>query len=52
MAEELIASCGTQLHIFFLTGVFILYWSLPLGALMGRIRFWKLSGSRNDAYGW
>ncbi len=36
----------------FLTGVFILYWSLPLGALMGRIRFWKLSGSRNDAYGW
>ena len=36
----------------FLLGVFILYWSLPVGAMLGKIRFWKLQGPRNDAYGW
>ena len=30
----------------------MLYWSLPLGAMLGKIRFWKLQGARNDAYGW
>ncbi|KAL3151167.1 hypothetical protein ABBQ38_013029 [Trebouxia sp. C0009 RCD-2024] len=36
----------------FMLGVFMLYWSLPLGAMLGKIRFWKLQGPRNDAYGW
>lgn len=36
----------------FLLGVFILYWSVPLSALLGKIQFWKLRGRRDDAYGW
>lgn len=36
----------------FLLGVFMLYWSVPLSALLGDIQFWKLRGRRDDAYGW
>ena len=36
----------------FALGVFFLYWSLPLAALMGKVKFLKLMGKRNDAYGW
>ena len=36
----------------FLLGVFILYWSLPLAALLNRIKFWKVLGKRDDAFGW
>ena len=36
----------------FALGVFFLYWSLPLAALMGKVKFLKLVGKRNDAYGW
>lgn len=36
----------------FLLGVFFLYWSVPLSALLGEIQFWKLRGKRDDAYGW
>lgn len=36
----------------FLLAVSFMYWSVPLGILMGHIRTLKLSGSRNDAYGW
>ena len=36
----------------FLLAVFFMYWSVPLGMLLGHIRTWKFSGSRNDAYGW
>ncbi|KAK9903375.1 hypothetical protein WJX75_004155 [Coccomyxa subellipsoidea] len=36
----------------FLLGVFFLYWSLPLAALMNKVKFLKLAGKRNDAYGW
>lgn len=32
--------------------VFLMYWSVPLGMLMGHIKTLKFSGSRNDAYGW
>ena len=36
----------------FLLGIFFLYWSLPLAALMNKVKFLKLWGKRNDAYGW
>ena len=36
----------------FALGVFILYWSLPLGVLLGRIKHWKVWGKRDDAFGW
>lgn len=36
----------------FLAGALILYWSLPLSILLGRIKPWKLFGKRDDAYGW
>lgn len=36
----------------FAVGVFFLYWSLPLAALMNKVKFLKLIGKRNDAYGW
>jgi hypothetical protein len=36
----------------FLLAVFFMYWSVPLGMLLGQIRTWKFTGSRNDAYGW
>lgn len=36
----------------FVLGVFFLYWSLPLAALMNKVKFLKLMGKRNDAYGW
>ena len=36
----------------FMLGVFFLYWSLPLAALMNKVKFLKLMGKRNDAYGW
>jgi hypothetical protein len=40
-----------NLPAFFL-GIFFLYWSLPLAALMNKVKFLKLVGKRNDAYGW
>ena len=36
----------------FVAGVLILYWSLPLGVALGRIKFWKVWGKRDDAFGW
>jgi len=36
----------------FLLGVLMLYWSVPLSVLLGEIKFWKLHGKRDDAYGW
>ena len=36
----------------FLTGTLILYWSVPLGMLLGKIKPWKIYGKRDDAYGW
>ena len=36
----------------FLLGIFFLYWSLPLAALMNKVKFLKMAGKRNDAYGW
>lgn len=36
----------------FLLAVFFMYWSVPLGMLLGNIRTLKFTGSRNDAYGW
>lgn len=36
----------------FLLAVFFMYWSVPLGMLLGQIRTLKFTGSRNDAYGW
>jgi hypothetical protein len=36
----------------FALGVFFLYWSLPLAALMNKVKFLKIIGKRNDAYGW
>mmetsp|Transcript_16631 Transcript_16631/g.49747 ORF Transcript_16631/g.49747 Transcript_16631/m.49747 type:complete len:398 (-) Transcript_16631:469-1662(-) len=36
----------------FLLAVFFMYWSVPLGMLLGHIRTLRFSGSRNDAYGW
>ena len=36
----------------FLTSAFLLYWSLPIAALLGRVRFWQLRGKRDDALGW
>lgn len=36
----------------FLLAVFFMYWSVPLGMLLGQIRALKFTGSRNDAYGW
>ena len=36
----------------FLASVFLLYWSLPIAALLGRVRFWQLRGRRDDALGW
>jgi hypothetical protein len=36
----------------FLAGVFGLYWSLPIAALVGEVRFWQVGGTRNDALGW
>ena len=36
----------------FLLGVWMLYWSVPLSVLLGEIKFWKLFGKRDDAYGW
>ena len=36
----------------FLASAFLLYWSLPIAALLGRVRFWQLRGRRDDALGW
>lgn len=36
----------------FLVSAFLLYWSLPIAALLGRVRFWQLRGRRDDALGW
>ena len=36
----------------FMLGIFFLYWSLPMAALMNKVKFLKLVGKRNDAYGW
>lgn len=36
----------------FLLGVLMLYWSVPLSVFLGEIKFWKLYGKRDDAYGW
>ena len=36
----------------FALGVFLLYWSLPLGVLLGKIQYWKYWGKRDDAFGW
>eukprot|EP00884_Botryococcus_braunii_P004043 jgi/Botrbrau1/1363/Bobra.0063s0072.1 len=36
----------------FLVSVYILFWSLPLAGVIGQIKFWKLHGPRDDAYGW
>ena len=36
----------------FLVSAFLLYWSLPIAALLGRVRFWQLRGKRDDALGW
>lgn len=36
----------------FCLAVFFMYWSVPLCMLLGQIRTWKFTGSRNDAYGW
>ena len=36
----------------FLLGVFMLYWSLPISVLMYKVKFLKLYGKRDDAYGW
>ena len=35
-----------------LASAFLLYWSLPSAALLGRVRFWQLRGRRDDALGW
>lgn len=36
----------------FVAGTLILYWSVPLGMLLGRIKPWKVVGKRDDSYGW
>ncbi len=36
----------------FLSAVFILYWSLPILAMSGRLKFWRFKGLRNDMYAW
>ncbi|KAK9789400.1 hypothetical protein WJX73_004242 [Symbiochloris irregularis] len=36
----------------FLAGALILYWSVPLGMILGKIKPWRISGRRDDAYGW
>ena len=36
----------------FLAGCFMLYWSLPLSVLMNKVKFLKLYGKRDDAFGW
>jgi len=36
----------------FILSAFLLYWSLPIAALFGRVRFWQLKGKRDDALGW
>ena len=36
----------------FAAAVFGLYWSLPIAALAGEVRFWRVGGTRNDALGW
>ena len=36
----------------FAASVFGLYWSLPIAALVGQVRFWQVTGTRNDALGW
>ena len=36
----------------FAASVFGLYWSLPIAALVGQVRFWQVTGRRNDALGW
>ncbi|KAK9815692.1 hypothetical protein WJX72_008180 [[Myrmecia] bisecta] len=36
----------------FLVGVFFLYWSVPLAVITRRVKAFKLTGLRNDAYGW
>ncbi len=32
--------------------VFMMYWSLVLGALLNYIQVWKLWGKRDDIFGW
>jgi hypothetical protein len=36
----------------FAAGVFGLYWSLPIAALVGQVQFWRVWGTRDDALGW
>jgi hypothetical protein len=41
-----------DLPAFLFASAFLLYWSLPIAALLGRVRFWQLRGRRDDALGW
>ena len=51
MAKKSLALILLDLPAYIL-GVFILYWSVPLSVALGYIKFWKLQGKRDDAYGW
>ena len=48
---QTLAARALQLPAFCLA-VFFMYWSVPLGILLGQIRTLKFRGARNDAYGW
>lgn len=36
----------------FCVALTFMYWSLPIGCILGRIRFLKLRGKRDDMFGW
>jgi hypothetical protein len=36
----------------FQLAIFFLFWSLPLGAILGKIKVWRMWKGRDDAYGW
>jgi hypothetical protein len=36
----------------FIFGVWVMFWSLPLGSLFGYLKVFKIFGTRNDVYQW
>uniref|UniRef100_A0A7R9VG05 Phospholipid/glycerol acyltransferase domain-containing protein n=1 Tax=Chlamydomonas euryale TaxID=1486919 RepID=A0A7R9VG05_9CHLO len=46
------AASGFLTAPFCIATVFVLYWSIALGCLVGRIRFWDFKGGRNDTHSW
>lgn len=36
----------------FIFGVWVMFWSLPLGSVFGYLKVFKIFGLRNDVYQW